>query len=423
MPHPQARSASSTSRRRWLVPLVALVVLGGLGLVLFLGRAEEPRAAASLEVTTLAQDGVRPARDEAPVRVGEAAAVVPVSGESPEEVRRRELELWMKRLERAELTLARYRESTRFPPGSRPIAEHPDQAYPRDVIESTQPLARLGGEPRPGGDTQLKVRQERVFLAGDESVRFSVAAQTGTGSPLPVRVVSAMAFPPPDDAAPPAAIGPVPVVFNDEGADGDEMARDGVLTARLRPAQQGFARYLGPIRVEVAVSVGDEEGGLFFDVFYTPRPPASFTGNIREALEGGSLVLHLGVNVHIPGRYVVTGRVDDGEGRPFALVTFNDPLSAGAGEVGLTIFGKLILEEQPAFPLKLRDVDAFLLMEDTHPDRQLLPRLAGYVHTTRTYPPTAFSPAEWESEERARYLAELGRDVDQARGEVKARQH
>ena len=419
MPDPRPAS-TSRARRRWLFPLLALVP-GGLGLLLCLGPDGDPRGRPSREVA-LAQDGARPGEAAAPERAGKGPVAVPVPGESPEQVRRRELELWMKRLERAELTVARYRESTRFPPDSRPISEHPDQVYPGAFIESTRPLARLGGEPRPGSDTQLRVRQERVFLAGDESVRFSLAAQTGSGAPLPLRVTAAMAAPPPDDTAPPTALGPVPVGFNDEGLDGDEVARDGALTARFQPARQGFARYRGPVRVEVGVRVGDEEGSLFFDIFYTPNPPAVFTGSIREALEGGSLALHVGVNVHAPGRYVVAGRVDDSEGKPFALVTFNDLLPAGPGEVRLTIFGKLVLEQRPAFPLKLRDVEAFLLLEDAHPDREMLPRLAGYVHTTRTYPPTAFSDAEWQSEERERYLAELGRDVNEARGEVEARQ-
>jgi hypothetical protein len=37
---------------------------------------------------------------------------------------------------------------------------------------------------------------------------------------------------------------------------------------------------------------------------------------------------------------------------------------------------------------------------------------------SRSYPLTAFSEAEWNSEERERYLAEYGRDVESARAHL-----
>ncbi len=94
---------------------------------------------------------------------------------------------------------------------------------------------------------------------------------------------------------------------------------------------------------------------------------------------------------------------------------FNDELRAGTQEIRLPVFGKLIRDEQPAFPLRLRDVEAFLLKPDAHPDRVMLPRLAGILHTSRTYALNEFSEASWQSAERDRYLAELQRDVDGAR--------
>ncbi|MBW8847724.1 MAG: hypothetical protein JF607_22410, partial [Burkholderiales bacterium] len=42
-------------------------------------------------------------------------------------------------------------------------------------------------------------------------------------------------------------------------------------------------------------------------------------------------------------------------------------------------------------------------------------RRDGVVHVSGSYSPKSFSDAEWTSEERDRYLAELGKDVDQIR--------
>jgi hypothetical protein len=68
--------------------------------------------------------------------------------------------------------------------------------------------------------------------------------------------------------------------------------------------------------------------------------------------------------------------------------------------------------------LRLRDADGFLLYADRFPDRAMMPRLAGVVHTSAAYPSTAFTDKEWTSEERERYLAEYGRDLDNAREQL-----
>ncbi|MFD2270461.1 hypothetical protein ACFS07_03130 [Undibacterium arcticum] len=96
--------------------------------------------------------------------------------------------------------------------------------------------------------------------------------------------------------------------------------------------------------------------------------------------------------MRIAGRYVVTGRVDDAKGKPFALVTFNELLTQGSNEVRLTVFGKLMRDQTPSFPLALRDVDAYLLKQDTDPDRALMPRIAGVAHVTKVYPIKGFFP-------------------------------
>src|SRR5205814_3230018 len=141
-------------------------------------------------------------------------------------------------------------------------------------------------------------------------------------------------------------------------------------------------------------------------------------GGAREALENGSLAFILKANVRQAGRYVVTGRVDDATGKPFALLSFNDEVPAGAQEFRLVLFGKLVRDGKPAFPLTLRDVDAFLLRTDAFPDRALMPRLPGKVLTSQGYALSSFSDAEWTSEERNRYLGELSRDAVDAQNHV-----
>jgi hypothetical protein len=321
--------------------------------------------------------------------------------------------LWQKRLERAKFSLDRYIQGTRYPPESRPIREHPDQEQ-LATPERTQPLKR------DSADAQLKLKQDKVFVAGDEVVHFSVGCEGQARQPLPCQVTSAMAREAEHMLAGEAPLAGVPLAFVDDGTQGDALARDGILTASFQPSKQGFPLFSGTLRISLQVRSGSAEGSAFFDILYTPSPPARFTGKVREAVEHGSLQLYVGLQVRRAGRYVVAGRVDDEAGVPFGYVAFNEELPVGVQEVKFTVFGKLILDEAPTFPLKLRDVEGFLLKEQGDPDRELLETQRGYLHTTREYPTTVFSTEEWQSEERSRYINEFTKDVKEAQEQLDA---
>jgi hypothetical protein len=317
--------------------------------------------------------------------------------------------LWQQRLERAQEALEAYRRSTRYPFDSQSMADHADQAQPRQPIEESHALRLAGGK---GDGLALRTTQERVFVQGDETVRFTVSLRDAEGRAQPLRVLRAWAHevPAPRTAALHADVA---LDLNDDARAGDAAAGDGVYGMQLQPATQGFGDLFGQIRVEVQLEIRGEKGFTYFDVFYTPEAPAAWQGPVREAMEDGSLVFALKAQVKVPGRYVVAARVDDANGVPFALLGFNDEMAAGPQVFRLRLFGKLVRDAKPAFPLRLRDVDGFLLRE-SFPDRMLMARRDGVVHTTGTYAPEAFSDAEWSSEERERYVAELTRDVAQA---------
>jgi len=259
--------------------------------------------------------------------------------------------------------------------------------------------------------------QERVFVQGGEPVRFSVSLRGADGRRLPLRVLRASAREQTEPGQ--ASLYPeVPLSFNDEGHAGDVQAGDGVHGAALRPQAEGFAGLSGPIRVEVVLRSEERESRTFFDLLYTDHPPATWRDGVRETMEDGSLVFHLQADVREPGRYVVSGRVVDARGVPFALLRFNEEVATGVQEFRLTLFGRLVRDARPAFPVALRDVTAFLLHDEGLPDRSLMPRRDGIVHVSQDHPLDGFGEAEWSSEERSRYLDELGRDVARARAEV-----
>jgi hypothetical protein len=413
---------SSPSRRTlWPLALVPLLlVLAGVGWWgLGLGESGLDEAAEASSTPgaepSAGQRGSRApaAAASSPAAPGKGAAPVapPLSPEEAE--REAQRALWEKRLTRAKFTLDTYIQGTRYPPESRHIREHPDQEQPA-APERTRPLKR------DSGDVQLRLRQDRVFVAGDEVVTFSVGCEGQARQPLPCQVLNARAHEAEHMLEGQEPLAGVPLAFVDDGTLGDALAGDGTYTASFQPSKQGFPLFSGTLRVSFQVRSGNSEGSAFFDILYTPAPPARFTGKVREAVENGSLKLYLGIQVRKAGRYVVAGRVDDEAGVPFAYVSFNEELPEGAQEVNFVVFGKLLLDEAPTFPLKLRDVEGFLLKESGDPDRELLTTLRGYVHTTREYPTTVFSAEEWQSEERSRYINEFTKDVNEAQKELDA---
>ena len=302
----------------------------------------------------------------------------------------------------ADHTYCNYKDSTKYPNFSRPIGEHPDQVYPNAPVTESH-AARLDGG---GTDPKIQVHtsQSRVFLASGESVAFAISARDATGNPIQLFVNRAVANPIAYKGV--RAPAPVTVPFSESG------------DASLTPSRTNLAAFNGTIRTEVHYTAGGQVGSVLFDVIYTPGLPATWSGAVREALEGGSINFYLKADVRVAGRYLVSGRVDDARGQPFAYVSFNDLLPAGTGEVKLTVFGKLMLDRQAALPLVLRDVDGYLLNENTDPDRALMPRLEGKVFASKMRTLDGVADTEWQSEERQRYLAEFRKDVEAARSEL-----
>ncbi len=394
-----------------------LGLTGALALLLavawYLSPADESSANANDTSRLAAAPSVPAASDTASLAPTGAGGSGPLSAEG-QRARQAQLALWQARYERAEQTYAKYRDITRYPHDSRPLAEHPDQARPFAAVSEESMVRNDKGEPVKG--IKLRTTQERVFASGADTIKLTLEVVDETGQVQPLRISRASAQSVAESKVLSKAID-TPISFDDQGQGADSAANDGTYSARLAPSQQGFESYAGTIRVRVQFSAKGEQGAVHFDVVYNPDVPATWAG-VREAVEAGSLNFYLKVQVNKPGRYVASARVDDATGQPFALLQFNDELAAGPREFKMHVFGALVHDKKPAFPLRLRDVDGFLLIPDKFPDRAMMARQAGLVHTSARYSIDSFSPTEWSSEERERYLAEYAKDAETARGQV-----
>lgn len=383
--------------------LVGLGVALAVALGLWLGRGggeEAPRAASA----------------PAPSRGPQFFGPVPGDGQAAavdREGRRRQL------IEQVRLThhsYCSYLEGSKYPMESRPAAQNPDQTHPNQPVLETNPMRIEGGNANTA--VLLQTSQSHVYLAAGEAAAFSLRAVNAKGEILPLVITRAVAQGMTYGASRPTP--QVALAFADDGGGADPVAGDNAFAGVLAPGQTGLAGFHGTIRTEVRYTAGGRNGFALFDVIYTPVLPATWTGKVRESLDSGSLDFYLGLEVRQAGRYIVTGRVDDAAGRPFAVATFNEVLETGPTEVKLSVFGKLMTDGAPALPLVLRDVDGYLLRENTDPDRLLVPRLQGRVYASRARSMEGVSDAEWQSEERTRYLTEYAKDRKAARARLSA---
>lgn len=381
--------------------LLAAVLAAVLWLAL---KGDEPGVPAA----AVATDGGQPLGPQFFGQVdGQAVAVLP--GE-----RARQRQQLVDNYALADHTYCSYREGSMYPAHSRPMSQNPDQAWPNKPVLETNPMR--GDDRRSNPNVLVQTSQSRVYLAAGESVAFSLRAVEPNGNLVPLVVTRAIAAG--IVATNGRATTQVPLTFADDGTGADPVANDGAFGGVLTPGQTGLAGFHGTIRTELRFVAGGKNGVVIFDVIYSPKLPAVWVGAPREVLEDGSLAFVLRADVRQPGRYVVTGRIDDAKGRPFALATFNEALGPGPNDIKLVVFGKLMIDGGPALPLTLRDVDGYLLKENTDPDRELMPRLEGPLLTSRTQSLKGVSDAEWTSEERERYLTEFARDRKGAAAEL-----
>jgi hypothetical protein len=402
----------------WMGPV--LVGLAAIG-YLIAGPLREAAAAeqdAQLEGVAHPSRGAQAPLAADPSDLSKAAhAASAASGAMTPEERREQLALWQERLDHSYKMLEAYSQASRYPDSSRPSSERADQMYPNASLDDEVPFHSSDGKPVDG--VLLHTTQERIYVQGEESVLFTISARDGAGKTVPLRVLHASAREVPPDQHTGATHPDVPMDFNDFGMGADVQAGDGVFCARLQPGTQGFGTFFGALVVEATLQYQGVIGSAQFDIVYTPGFPATWqrTG-VREEMVDGSLVFDIQADVKEAGHYIATGRIDDADGKPFALLRVDDDLEVGQQELKFTLFGKLVRDGMPKFPLVLRDLDGYLLLPDAFPDRQLMPRLPGTVYTSRERKLSDFSNAEWNSEVRDRYLGKFSQDISDAQAQV-----
>ncbi len=184
---------------------------------------------------------------------------------------------------------------------------------------------------------------------------------------------------------------PIPVAFDPKGTV-------------IAPAKLALQRQAA-IGVYVEFSYGTGIQRSHFDFQYTPTTgiPARFTGEFREAVVNGSLVIYAGMDVTTAGDYLVDCNLYDSADRPVAWTRFKESAGTGSQEAALLFFGKVLVDGGVPGPYHIGELRGARYDPTKDPDLEQIPPYGG-TYTTQPYPLSAFSSAEWDSPEKQRML-------------------
>jgi hypothetical protein len=287
--------------------------------------------------------------------------------------------------------LTAYRKANVYPPTSRPLtADQVDLLRPGQRHETMRPDDH-------GAGITFLFTADRYFVIGDETLTATLDVRRG-GAPIPVAITQAYAAVIDPDGTAPRRI---PLAFAPSGS---------TLAAQLAPARLDLARQAA-IGIYLEFDHGAGRQAAHLDFQYTPTRgiPARFTGAFRDAIETGSLVIHAGVVVDTPGRYVIDCNLFDAANQPVAWSRFKGELAAGVHDADLVFFGKVILDGHARGPFHIGQLRGARFAPGLDPDLEQMPPFPG-SYTTAPYPPDVFSDAEYDSPDKQRMIELLGQD-------------
>ncbi len=256
-----------------------------------------------------------------------------------------------------------YREQSRYPNDSWPLK--PGQVDPVKDERTANPVSvRSEG-------IELRVWPAVVGFEAPEPVDLFAALSTGL-APLEARQITG------------EVVGPSGEVIGqfdylDDGQGADEKAGDGTYSARLNwiPAPELAEIYL--VRVQARTPEGKPlhaSGGFLYG-----RPWAHLTGQYRDSLRDGNVVVAAEVEVTRSGRFHLSGTLYSGEKQPLGVAQNAAHLEPGRHWLELAFFGLMFHDRGSAGPYRLGS--AVLTTVSALPGAPS--RLAQDVHVTKPY--------------------------------------
>ncbi|MCB9542494.1 MAG: hypothetical protein H6703_08610 [Myxococcales bacterium] len=271
------------------------------------------------------------------------------------------------------------------PPDSRPLT--PQSA---DLLDPDRRHERPQRDPDDPAITAL-FTADRYHLVGDDTLTVILDVRRDD-APAPFTLIDATVRLP-DGRAEPYPLAP----------QGDRHV------GLIRPATLGLA---APARLDVQATFdygrGPRTARLRAD--YTPEDaiPARWTGEARDAIVDGSLVVTVGVEVDQGGLYLIDANLYAPGGEPIAWARLKEPLTEGPHDLPLRFFGKILVDAGHDGPYTVGELRGALAAPEHTPSRVSMPPYPREI-TTAPHRAADFSPAEWDAPEKRDRLRRLER--------------
>lgn len=278
-----------------------------------------------------------------------------------------------------------YRKLAVYPPDSRPLT-----AQSADLLDPNRRHERPQRDPDDPALTAL-FTADRYHLVGDDTLTVILDVRRDD-APAPFTLIDAAVYLP-DGQAIPYPLEP----------QGDRHV--GV----IRPAT---LRLAAPARLDVRATFdygrGPRTARLRAD--YTPADaiPARWTGEARDAIVDGSLIVTVGVDVEQAGLYLIDANLYAPGGEPLAWTRLKEPLTEGRHDLPLRFFGKILADAGHDGPYTIGELRGALAAPDRTPGQVSMPPYPAEI-TTAPHRAADFSPAEWDDPKKRDRLRRLER--------------
>ncbi|HMB52833.1 MAG TPA: hypothetical protein VKU40_05925 [Thermoanaerobaculia bacterium] len=177
------------------------------------------------------------------------------------------------------------------------------------------------------------------------------------------------------------------VSYRDDGKGADRRAKDGIHTASFDLPPEAVPELAASFGVRIAaVGDGGETIGVTGGFLYS-NPHARLTGEMREELRDGSLVLSVEVKVETAGRFHLAGTLAEMKGAPVGTAQAAAVLEPGVHWLELEFYGLMFRDRGVAGPFRV----ASLAFSTVTGMPNALNDLVEDGYRTRAYPAAAFT--------------------------------
>ena len=272
-----------------------------------------------------------------------------------------------------------YRQRAQYPPWSQPFDAEGTDPILRD--REVSPVTAAGPE---GEEPILVVFPEQVsFEAPDPVLLYAYLTRGNDRVPAQaiIGTLTTETLQPLGDFA-----------YHDDGQDGDARAGDAIYSARLQLDDEMLPELSDSFMVRVRALI-DEGERIAATGFLYSNPHAQLTGNYRDTIVDGSLVIEAEIEVTRGGRFHLEGTLyDRSGGTGLAEAHTAAELAPGRHWLALSFFGRILHQRGVDGPYLLR----YLALSTTTRMPNGKNRLVENAHVTGAYGASQFSDAPFE---------------------------